>query len=64
MEHAPKAVQTLRSALEAVDELDLLSTTVDLDRFSRDAYDYSPVLEEQFGPCRAQLVVRPPPAPR
>ena len=59
MEHAPKAVQTLRSALEAVDELDLLSTTADLDRFSRDAYDYSPVLEEQFGSCRAQLVVRP-----
>ena len=54
MEHAPKAVQTLRSALEAVDELDLLSTTADLDRFSRDAYDYSPVLEEQFGlPCPA-----------
>ena len=59
MEHAPEAVQALRSALEAVDELDLLSTTADLDRFSRDAYDYSPVLKEQFGPCRAQLVVRP-----
>ena len=59
MEYASEAVQALRSALEEVGALDLLSTTADLDRFSRDAYDYSPVLKQQFGHCRAQLVVRP-----
>ena len=59
MEQASEAVHALRSTLEAVDGLDLLSATADLERFSRDAYDYSPVLEEQFRPCRAQLVVRP-----
>ncbi|MGC6482694.1 MAG: FAD-binding oxidoreductase [Synechococcus sp.] len=59
MEHAIKAVQALQSTFDAVDDLDLLKTPADLDRFSRDAYDYSPVLKEQLNSCCAQLVVRP-----
>ena len=47
----------LQNELAAVADLSLLSSPADLDRYSRDAYDYSPVLREQLSQCRADLVV-------
>ena len=55
----PRALAGLLDALGGHDQLDLLMDPGDLERFSRDAYDYSPVLKEQFRHCRADLVVRP-----
>ncbi len=52
------ALDGLYQALEAISDLSVLSNPADLERYSRDAYDYSPVLREQLNPCRADLVVR------
>ena len=51
--------EMLRAELAAVPGLTLLERPEDLDRYSRDAYDYSPVLQERLASCRAALVVRP-----
>ena len=51
--------ELLREELAAVPGLTLLDRSEDLDRYSRDAYDYSPVLRERLASCRAMLVVRP-----
>ena len=45
--------------LRAVPDLVLLQDPAELQRFSRDAYDYSPVLKAQLDRCQADLVVRP-----
>ena len=45
--------------LRAVSDLVLLQDPAELQRFSRDAYDYSPVLKAQLDRCQADLVVRP-----
>ena len=45
--------------LRAVPDLVLLQDPAELQRFSRDAYDYSPVLKAQLDHCQADLVVRP-----
>jgi len=45
--------------LRAVPDLDLLQDPSELQRYSRDAYDYSPVLQAQLDRCQADLVVRP-----
>ena len=45
--------------LRSVPDLELLQDPSELQRFSRDAYDYSPVLQPQLERCRADLVVRP-----
>ena len=47
----------LQNELAAVADLSLLTSPAELDRYSRDAYDYSPVLREQLSQCRADLVV-------
>ena len=49
----------LRTELAAVPGLRLLSQPEELERLSRDAYDYSPVLSQRLAHCRAELVVRP-----
>ncbi len=49
----------LRTEFNSVDDLDILDSASDIDRFSRDAYFYSPVLFEQLKDCRAEVVVRP-----
>ena len=59
MERSPQVLQALLAELELVEGLDLLTAPADLERYSRDAYDYSPVLEPLFRDCQAQLVVRP-----
>ena len=45
--------------LRQVAGLELLQKTSELQRFSRDAFDYSPVLHAQLDRCQADLVVRP-----
>ena len=59
MEPSPQALQALQVELEAAEGVTLLRGASDLERYSRDAYDYSPVLEPLFRHCRADLVVRP-----
>ena len=49
----------MRSALRAIPGLSVLTEPDDLERYSRDAYDYSPVLRERLADCRADVVVRP-----
>ena len=49
----------LRTELSALPGLRLLTQPEELERFSRDAYDYSPVLQQRLAHCRAELVVRP-----
>ena len=54
-----EALLALRQDLASVPELDLLDDPGQLVRFSRDAYDYSPVLSLKLEGARAQLVSRP-----
>ena len=53
------AVIALRQALSAVPDLELLAEPAELQRHSRDAFEYSPVLTPRLERCRAELVVRP-----
>jgi FAD/FMN-containing dehydrogenase len=59
MTESDAALQALLADLADTDQLKLLQGDAELLRFSRDAYDYSPVLREQLKHCRAGLVVRP-----
>jgi FAD/FMN-containing dehydrogenase len=52
-------LQALQAELAPLPQLSLLLGEADVLRFSRDAYDYSPVLRERLTHCRAGLVVRP-----
>ena len=54
-----EALIALRQVLSAVSELELLSEPAELQRHSRDAFEYSPVLTPRLESCRAELVVRP-----
>ena len=56
---SPRALADLRVELIAVADLELIETPTELERFSRDAYDFSPVLREQLEGCCADYVVRP-----
>ena len=52
-------MDSLMEDLRQVAGLELLQKTSELQRFSRDAFDYSPVLHAQLDRCQADLVVRP-----
>ncbi|AII49981.1 FAD-binding protein [Synechococcus sp. KORDI-52] len=54
-----EALIALRQALSAVPDLELFTEPAELQRHSRDAFEYSPVLTPQLQSCRAELVVRP-----
>ena len=54
-----EALIALRQALSAVPDLELLEEPGELQRHSRDAFEYSPVLTPQLEACRAELVLRP-----
>ena len=58
MTQAPFPAAAL-SDLSGIDDLELIEKPAELDHFSRDAYDYSPVLRVELQNCRADLVVRP-----
>ncbi len=52
-------LSNLIAELESFPEIKLLDAKKDKERFSRDFFDYSPVLEQKLGGCIADLVVRP-----
>ncbi|GIR25315.1 MAG: hypothetical protein CM15mP39_11260 [Synechococcus sp.] len=54
-----EALIALRQALSVDPELELLEEPGELQRHSRDAFEYSPVLTPRLEACRAELVVRP-----
>ena len=54
-----EALIALRQALSAVPDLELLVEPAELQRHSRDAFEYSPVLTPRLESCCADLVVRP-----
>ena len=56
---SPAANDALMEDLRQVASLELLQKPSELQRFSRDAFDYSPVLNAQLDRCQADLVVRP-----
>ena len=49
----------LISDLTSIPDLQIMDTLVDRERFSRDFFDYSPVLTKKLEGCCADLVVRP-----
>ncbi len=49
----------LRKELEDLDDLDWIDSQVEKQKFSRDFYEYSPILREELKDCSADLVVRP-----
>tara|TARA_Y100001968_G_scaffold329896_1_gene380319 strand:+ start:1522 stop:2868 length:1347 start_codon:yes stop_codon:yes gene_type:complete len=51
--------EELLNAFDSISGLQLLQTLSDKQRFSKDFFDYSPVLERQLVSCSAELVVRP-----
>ena len=52
-------IDALRQDLSDVPGLVLMEDPGDLIRFSKDAFEYSPVLKERLDGCRADLVARP-----
>ena len=51
----PKLIEKLKK----VDNLEIIESTSDVKRLSKDFYNYSPILEEKLEGCIADLVVRP-----
>ena len=49
----------LINSFDSIVDLDLLETLSDREKFSKDFFYYSPVLEKELAECCAQLVVRP-----
>ncbi len=56
---APNLMMDLRNDLEKVADLDLIDNSLEREKFSRDFFDYSPILLKQLEGCLADLVVRP-----
>ena len=54
-----KKLQRLKVALKEIPSLDVFESFSDRRKFSRDFFDYSPVLKEQLNSCLAEIVVRP-----
>ncbi len=52
-------LETLQEEIKLIKGLDIFVQSSELERFSRDYYDYSPILVEKLQNCRADLVVRP-----
>ena len=49
----------LVAELATAHDLELLQGAADLQRYSRDYYDYSPILQPRLASCKGDLVVRP-----
>ncbi len=52
-------VALLLSELKSVSDLEIYQKTSDLKRFSKDFFDYSPILIKELKDCLADIVVRP-----
>ncbi|WP_320674995.1 FAD-binding oxidoreductase [Prochlorococcus sp. MIT 1341] len=55
----PEVFNDLCEELSTCKDIDLLTASSEIERFSKDAYEYSPVLVDSLKDCRAELVVRP-----
>ncbi len=53
------SLKQIKEELTALSDLDVMDTPTDRERFSKDAYNYSPLLQKQLKGCCADLVVRP-----
>ncbi len=54
-----KHIDPLVAELSSVNALDVIEKTSDRERFSRDFFNYSPILSEKLKACCADVVVRP-----
>ncbi len=54
-----EAFQELCNELTLCEDLDLITEPRELERFSKDFYDYSPILKDLLKDCSPELVVRP-----
>ena len=52
-----ESLAALAAELATANDLELLRGAADLQRYSKDAYDYSPILQPQLESCRADLVL-------
>ena len=52
-------IELLLSELKSVSDLEIYQKTSDLKRFSKDFFDYSPILINELKDCLADIVVRP-----
>tara|TARA_Y100001968_G_scaffold330301_1_gene381799 strand:- start:11885 stop:13231 length:1347 start_codon:yes stop_codon:yes gene_type:complete len=52
-------LKNLLSELLSINDLRVLDSGADCEKFSRDFFDYSPVLKTELDSCRADVVVRP-----
>ena len=52
-------VESLLSELKSLSDLEIYQKTSDLKRFSKDFFDYSPILSDELKDCLADIVVRP-----
>ena len=52
-------VELILSELKSVPDLEIYQKTSDLKRFSKDFFDYSPILINELKDCLADIVVRP-----
>lgn len=52
-------LKEVKEALSKVNSLELMCTSIEIDRFSKDLYNYSPILQEKLKNCIADIVVRP-----
>ena len=51
--------QLLKKELSGVEGLNISDSQRDIERFSKDFFDYSPILFEQLNTCLADLIVKP-----
>ena len=54
-----QSLAALVAELATAHDLELLQGAADLQRYSRDYYDYSPILQPRLASCKGDLVVRP-----
>ena len=52
-------IKKLIAELLAIEDLQIFDSMTDCKKYSRDFFDYSPILEDQLNHCLADLVVRP-----
>ena len=54
-----ETIELLLSELKSISDLEIYQKTSDLKRFSKDFFDYSPILINKLKDCVADIVVRP-----
>ncbi len=55
----PERIDLCISEFNTLQDLEVLNSKVDIEKYSRDFFDYSPILKTKLDGCFADLVVRP-----